>query len=73
MPENSYVMIDENGKAFKIETRIYLFGVENVTWTVNSFDEMLRHPTSLREYTADEIGVVLCQDLVQIKMRSSVS
>ncbi len=35
------------------------YGADNVNWNVNSFDEMLRHPTSLRGYSADEIGQIL--------------
>lgn len=30
------------------------YGTENVNWNVNSFEEMVSHPTSLRNYTADE-------------------
>lgn len=35
------------------------YGAENVSWNVNSFDDILSHPTSLSNYSADEIADVL--------------
>lgn len=35
------------------------YGVENVSWDVHSFDDILSHPTSLRNYSADEIETIL--------------
>ena len=35
------------------------YGVENVSWDVHSFDDILNHPTSLRNYSADEISNIL--------------
>ena len=35
------------------------YGVDNVNWNISSFDDMLNHPTSLRGYSADEIGQIL--------------
>ena len=35
------------------------YGVDYVNWNVSSFDDMLNHPTSLRGYSADEIGQIL--------------
>lgn len=36
-----------------------IYGIENVNWNVSSFDDIMRYPTSLREYTVDEITDVL--------------
>lgn len=30
-----------------------------MNWSVNSFDDMLNHPTSLRGYSSNEIGQIL--------------
>ena len=35
------------------------YKVSNVKWNISSFDDILQHPTSLREYTADEIADIL--------------
>ena len=35
------------------------YGVNNVSWNISSFDDMLVHPASLPVYTADEIGQIL--------------
>ena len=35
------------------------YGVENVSWDVHSFDDILNHPASLRNYSADEISNTL--------------
>ncbi|XCP87195.1 RHS repeat-associated core domain-containing protein [Roseburia hominis] len=35
------------------------YGAENVKWEANSFEEIVRHPTSLNGYTADEVADIL--------------
>ena len=49
------------------------YGADNVNWNVNSFDEMLRHPTSLRGYSADEIGQILGDGWVRDTYGSNAS
>jgi len=35
------------------------YGKDNVHWSVNSFDEIMKHPTSLRGYGPDEMANIL--------------
>ena len=35
------------------------YGSESVEWNINSFEDIGHHPTSLRGYSADEIGRIL--------------
>lgn len=52
---NQTLLSGEEGYRYFQDT----YGADNVNWNVNSFDDMLNHPTSLRGYSADEIGQIL--------------
>ena len=50
-----------------------IYGVDNVNWNVSSFDDILNHPTSLRGYSADEIGQILGDGWVRDTYGSNAS